>query len=113
MADKNLQAAANGDFARHLLENIKLQPESYTAWNGTIRQWAYTEEERNIGFESCYDCGIPYSALGDCVVSDQIWRLIQPRPVAEEWRGCGLLCANCIIERLHHLKIYGVHAMLW
>lgn len=91
------------------------EKEYYTAWNGEKRKWSYTKEEKPVMEVplACYDCNIPYSAIGDCAIPNDIWNKIQPRPNTPEWKGCGILCANCIIERLHHLDIYGVEAKLW
>ena len=83
-------------------------PESYTAWDGTKRQWRYTDEERPLD-ASCYDCGVPYHAIRDCSLPHEVWERIKPT----YHQGAGILCANCIIERLHALKIGGVDAKLW
>lgn len=82
-------------------------PETYIAHDGTVRRWRYVDGVRPRA--CCYDCARPYESIGDCVVPDEVWERINPT----EHRGAGLLCANCIIERLHVLGISGVDAKLW
>lgn len=54
---------------------------------------------------SCYDCGLEYggSAWSDVVVLPDIWRKISP--TGDEG---GLLCFNCMCDRLSHLGLGGV-----
>jgi len=54
----------------------------------------FTDAERPKGV--CYDCGIPYSSFQDLIVADQIWEIINPT----YHKGAGLLCPNCIGQRL-------------
>ena len=87
----------------------------YAAWDGTKRKWRYKESERpkdgnGIYTAECYDCGKPYESIGDCAVPNDIWERINPTEI----NGAGILCANCIIERIHYLGIRGgVNATLW
>jgi hypothetical protein len=85
-------------------------PQFYVAQNGEQRRWRYPDAERP-GWEGdepvsalCYDCRIPYSAIVDVVLPNELWERINPTV----HRGAGLLCANCIFERLHHLNVFEV-----
>lgn len=82
--------------------------EAYIAPDGTVRPWRYSDGERPSE-ACCYDCGRPYSSAGDCVIPNDIWARINPT----HHTGAGILCACCILDRLHHLGISGVSATLW
>ncbi len=82
-------------------------PREYRRADGTTRPWQYPDTERPQG--CCYDCGKDYACTGDCTVSDKIWSLINPTHHV----GAGLLCANCMIERLHAIGQHGIPATLW
>jgi len=86
-------------------------PDKYVAWNGMVRQWKYTDEEQERQHKNsgCYDCNRPYKRSGDCCVFDHVWELINPTYQV----GAGLLCANCIHERLRILGIAPTTATLW
>lgn len=47
------------------------------------------------GALGCYDCGRPYAKGPDLVIPDKIWNQIAPKP-----GGGGVLCPNCINDRL-------------
>lgn len=81
-------------------------PDSYIAWDGSVRPW-HVAEPRSLD-ASCCDCARPYSAIGDCSVAYEIWRQIAPTP-----HGGGVLCPNCMLERLHVLNLSNVGAILW
>ena len=81
----------------------------YPAPDGTMRQWRYTEEEKPVTDASCYDCGLAYEYAGDLVLPDNVWRRISPRMDSD----AGILCPNCILQRLHFLGISGIGAILW
>lgn len=81
-------------------------PETYTAWDGTERRWRYPDPRPLDA--ACYDCARPYSAIGDCSIARDTWTKIAPTP-----HGGGILCPNCMLERLHALKISNVPAILW
>ena len=88
--------------------------ESYTAFNGTERKWRYADDERPRTADGefsaqCYDCGRPYKSAGDCSVSDKVWEMINPT----FHRGAGILCASCIVDRLHEIGVSNVKATLW
>jgi hypothetical protein len=55
----------------------------------------------------CYDCGRRYGGLGwiDCIVPDEVWRVISPVPEIE---GAGLLCICCIAKRCAALGLHDV-----
>jgi hypothetical protein len=80
----------------------------YTAWDGTRRRWRYTDDERPSDAR-CYDCAVPYTAIGDCVVPDNVWCHINPT----YHPGAGILCANCITERLRVIGLRGISATLY
>lgn len=80
----------------------------YLAWDGTRRRWRYSDDERPQDAR-CYDCARPYASIGDCVVPNEVWERINPTG----HKGAGILCANCIIERLHVVGVAGVEAKLW
>ena len=65
------------------------------------RKWKYKEED--IGGGECYDCGLYYGcdAWADCVVSADVWELINP----SYEKGGGLLCFNCMNRRLEFLGL--------
>jgi hypothetical protein len=86
---------------------VGVQGHGYVAWHGGWRQWTYEDGERPRA--ECYDCERPYETMGDCVIDNVLWERINPT----RHRGAGLLCANCITERLRHLGISGVDAKLW
>ncbi len=91
-----------------------MEIKNYNTWDGKDKKWRYKEEERPKNKDGsysaeCYDCGIPYSAIGDCVIKNELWEMINPT----EYQGAGILCPNCIVQRLHYLNIYGVEAKLW
>lgn len=81
-------------------------PDSYVAWDGTRRPWHY--EVKHPTDASCYDCQRPYSAIGDCSVDYEVWKQIAPTS-----HGGGILCPNCMLERLHALGLSNVPAILW
>lgn len=68
------------------------------------RKWTYEDKYTSGG--ECYDCGLDYGgdAWADCVVPDEIWKLINP----SEYRGGGLLCFNCMNRRLEFLGLENV-----
>jgi hypothetical protein len=68
------------------------------------RAKALDGEPGPTGAAVCYDCGLPYEAFEDIVLPHELWERINPT----EHRGAGLLCANCIFERLHHIGVYEV-----
>jgi hypothetical protein len=82
-------------------------PRWYRGSDGMPRRWRYKDYDRPLGV--CYDCGRNYRWLGDCVVDNDVWERINPTYHA----GAGLLCPNCMLERLHALGMSGVSAMLW
>lgn len=53
----------------------------------------------------CADCGRPYSAGPDLVVSDADWKRIAPRP-----DGGGILCPNCMNDRFEKIGATAVSA---
>jgi len=53
----------------------------------------------------CQGCGLFYRA--DLIVPDDIWTKISPVPV-EGYRGGGLLCPSCIMERIVEAGIWTV-----
>lgn len=76
----------------------------------------YTEE-RPIGTNRCYDCGMKYDDTGwiEIVVPDDIWETISPT----HRKGGGLLCGSCLIRRLViagiktvSVEIYNAHVGL-
>jgi hypothetical protein len=81
---------------------------AYQAWDGTIRRWRYRDDERPTD-SRCYDCARPYASTGDCAIPDELWEAINPT----EHEGGGILCANCIIDRLRLVGISDVSAHLW
>jgi hypothetical protein len=82
--------------------------EVYKAPDGTQRKWTHADSQEPRA--ACYDCGKPYAEMGDCVVSNELWETINPTM----HKGAGLLCANCIIDRLRFLGICnGVVAKLF
>jgi hypothetical protein len=97
---------------RNLVESVS-EPdkvEHYIARDGSRRRWRYPDAERP-GWKDgepvsgmCYDCRIPYGAFEDIHLPNDLWERINPTP----HEGAGLLCPNCIFERLHHLGIYEV-----
>lgn len=68
----------------------------------TNKKWQFFEWERPKGI--CYDCHRPYGSFVDLVVSDSIWEQINPTYV----KGAGLLCPNCIGDRLRTIKLIPV-----
>jgi hypothetical protein len=91
-----------------------VKPGFYRHSSGRLVKWTLTEEERPKNEDGsytaeCYDCGKAYKHCGDCSVSNEDWELINPT----EFQGAGILCANCMIERFHHISKYGVKAKLW
>lgn len=89
-------------------------PEYYISWNNRKIKWRLEEHERPRNIDGsysakCYDCGKPYSAAGDCVISDEIWERISPT----YFKGVGILCPGCMLERLHWLGISGINAVLY
>jgi hypothetical protein len=70
------------------------------------RQWTYTETERPDAV--CYDCGLPYGDFPvELVIAHEQWELINP----SEHRGGGLLCHNCMIDRLIEKGIFIVDVL--
>lgn len=49
----------------------------------------------------CYDCGREYNKNGwiEAIIPDKVWNDIRPDGCAED---CGLLCINCISDRLYY-----------
>jgi len=72
--------------------------------------WIYSRADRSPddNIVACYDCRLPYPEGNDCVIDNEIWDRISPTG----GEG-GILCANCMIGRLHFLDIYNVEARLW
>ena len=60
-------------------------------------KWKYKDSERPHGY--CYDCRIPYGEFEDMIIPNELWSLINPTYHI----GAGLLCPNCIINRLNCL----------
>lgn len=83
-----------------------MAPENYTAWDGTVRPWHYSEDRPLDA--ACYDCARPYAVIGDCSIAHDVWAKIAPTP-----HGGGVLCPNCMLERLHVLRLSNVPAILW
>lgn len=64
-------------------------------------KWKLTDEEKPKNL--CYDCHLIYGIdFGDMYIHDAIWDLINP----SFYEGGGILCPNCIINRLRYLKIW-------
>lgn len=74
---------------------------------GETKQWKYRDEERPNGF--CYDCRIWYRNFADLSLPNDVWEMINPTNHA----GAGLLCPNCICERLRTIGVSGVVATIW
>jgi len=79
-----------------------------------ILKWKYKDDERPKG--KCYDCKLDYHKWGDIIISNNMWELINPT----YHKGAGLLCPNCVQNRLTILKRKkiikcgkGIKAMLW
>lgn len=81
-------------------------PDMYKSWNGEWRPW-HVPEPRPLD-AACCDCRMPYHAIGDCSIAHDVWAKIAPTP-----HGGGVLCPNCMLERLHVLEISDVAATLW
>jgi uncharacterized protein (DUF983 family) len=66
----------------------------YVARSGEFRYWRHFIRPKAI----CYDCETPYGEgpFGDLVLPNEIWEKINPT----YHKGAGLLCPNCIFERL-------------
>jgi hypothetical protein len=75
--------------------------------NGVERRWKYPASEHPQG--RCYDCGQAYSTFADLSLPHDVWAQISPHEVSE----AGLLCPNCICDRLAVLNISGVVATIW
>lgn len=88
-----------------------MSPEYYvSALPGVGRcKWVLEDEERPRDPLACYDCGAPYSAIGDCYVPNTVWAEIQPA----RGQGAGILCANCIAQRLGVVGRTAVWVKLW
>jgi hypothetical protein len=85
-------------------------PKSYIAANGLKRKWRYSDNERP-GWRHgqpveamCYDCRTPYYAMVDVVIPNKLWEKINPT----KHKSAGILCSNCIFERLHQIGVYRV-----
>lgn len=70
-------------------------------------QWTYTDDERPSG--ECYDCGRDYDTFADLNVPDDVWAKINPTT----HEGAGLLCPNCLCDRLRVVGETGVEAEIW
>jgi hypothetical protein len=59
----------------------------------------------------CYDCGRPYGDDGwiEAVIPDKVWNRIKPDGCSD---GAGLLCINCISDRLSAAGISDVPVWL-
>jgi hypothetical protein len=68
----------------------------------------YTDNERPEDAQ-CYDCGLSYDKCGDCTVPNDIWEQINPT----YHTGAGILCPNCMLQRLHELGISNVPAIFY
>lgn len=82
-------------------------PDGYRAHTGDYRQWTYPDDERPSG--ECYDCGRPYDTFADLDISDEAWAAINPT----EHDGAGVLCPNCICDRLAVVGISPVKATVY
>ncbi len=56
----------------------------------------------------CYSCGKPYEQCGDVSMDSKIWNRISPTG-----NEGGLLCANCIMERLAQAEISSITVKLY
>lgn len=67
-----------------------------------MRKWKYTDNEREPStYPFCWDCGILYPFPVEMCVPIETWEQINPT----EHKGCGLLCHNCMIERLREIGV--------
>lgn len=57
---------------------------------------------------ACYGCGKPYSECGDVSMDHETWEKISPTG-----NEGGLLCANCIMDRLAQMDLSGVVVTLY
>lgn len=74
---------------------------------GQPRRWRYPDDERPVGV--CYDCGRPYDTFVDLVIPDEVWEKINPT----YHEGAGLLCPNCMGDRLREVGKTDVSATIW
>lgn len=84
-----------GNFLYTVCEKIStVELNYYINFEGKHRIWKYEVKDRPKGV--CYDCGIPYRRMADLHLPNKIWEKINPcnNP------GGGLLCPNCICDRL-------------
>lgn len=81
---------------------------SYVALDGSRRQWRYVDADRPTD-PRCYDCGRAYKSFVDCSLANGIWEKINPT----HHKGAGILCPNCIGDRLRAVGLAGVKARLW
>lgn len=67
------------------------------------RQWKYSDTERDCSkYGLCYDCELPYEAFPvEFVIDHEQWELINPT----YHKGSGLLCYDCMIERLKIVNV--------
>ena len=64
------------------------------------RKWRYADHERPKAV--CYDCGLAYEAFPvEMVIAHETWEAINPT----NHEGAGLLCHNCMIDRLRECNI--------
>lgn len=63
-------------------------------------QWKYSDEERPEC--RCYDCGLEYGKYPDLALPHWLWELINP----SYHKGAGLLCPNCLANRLDYLGLW-------
>ncbi|HEX8184360.1 MAG TPA: hypothetical protein VF747_06405 [Blastocatellia bacterium] len=84
-----------------------MEPDYYVNSFGIKKQWKYRDDECPQGV--CYDCRIPYDNFADLSLPHEVWERINPT----HHKGCGLLCPNCICERLREIDLVGVVATIW
>jgi len=67
----------------------------------------YKDHERPRG--KCYDCKRPYHSFPDLIISDEMWRKINPT----HHEGAGLLCLTCSGIRLREDGLHEVPATFY
>jgi hypothetical protein len=83
-------------------------PNIFETRAGDERQWKYDDGESPTDAR-CFDCRIPYAQMSDLSLPHEIWEKINPT----NYEGSGVLCPNCICERLHQLNIQAVEAKIY
>lgn len=79
----------------------------YINFEGKRRFWKYEDADRPKGI--CYDCEIPYSKIADMHIPNAAWDKINPAYRS----GAGLLCPNCICDRLRVVDSGSVFATIY